>query len=127
MAKYAERPVGSVLIVEDEALVALFLADLIEDLGRAVIGQAASREAALQAAAENPPAVAIVDVNLGNAGNGIGLAKELQDAHGTAIIFLSGVADVAADPAVRAVNPVAVLQKPCSPSALEAALRAAAI
>lgn len=120
-----EVPSGSVLIVEDEALVAMFLADLVEDLGRTVVGPAASREAALEAAAANPPAIAIVDVNLGRAEDGIALAKELRDAHGTAIVFLSGHGDLAANEAVLAVNPVAVLQKPCPPGDLEAALRAA--
>lgn len=120
-----EMPAAPVLIVEDEALVAMFLADLVEDLGRTVVGPAGSREAALHAAAENPPAVAIVDINLGSAGNGIDLAKDLQDAHGTAIIFLSGYGDLLGDCAVQAVNPVAVLQKPCPPDELAAALRAA--
>ena len=118
-------PSGSVLIVEDEALVAMFLADLVEDLGRTVIGPAASREAALRAAAAHPPAVAIVDVNLGQADDGIALARELRDTHGTAIIFLSGHGDLAANESVLAVRPVAVLQKPCPPHDLEAALRAA--
>lgn len=116
---------GSVLIVEDEALVAMFLTDLVEELGRRVIGPAANREAALQAAAANPPAVAVVDVNLGYTDDGVALARELQDAHGTAIVFLSGHADLATDPAVLALNPIAVLQKPCHPQELEAALRTA--
>jgi two-component system, response regulator PdtaR len=120
-----EMPAGPVLIVEDEALVGMFLADLVEDLGRTVAGPAASRDAALQVAGNDPPSVAIVDINLGSAGSGIELARELRDAHGTAIIFLSGYADAAADAAVRALNPVAVLQKPCPPEALAAALRAA--
>jgi DNA-binding NarL/FixJ family response regulator len=120
-----DMPLGSVLIVEDEALVSMFLVDLVEDLGRTVIGPAANRETALKAAAADPPAIAIVDANLGYADDGIALAKELQDKHGTTIIFLSGHADLAADEAVLAVNPVAVLQKPCPPEELAAALRAA--
>jgi two-component system, response regulator PdtaR len=119
-------PSGPVLIVEDELLVATFLADIVEDLELAVIGPAASREAALEAAAASPPAVAIVDANLGAGGSGIVLAKELKDAYGTAIIILSGYADLAASEAVVALDPVAVLQKPCLPDDLAAALRAAA-
>jgi DNA-binding response OmpR family regulator len=114
-----------VLIVEDEPLVALFLTDLMEDMGQTVIGPAATRAAALAAAAESPPQIAIIDANLGDNGDGIALAGELQRLHGTRIIFLSGETGLSANPAVRAVNPVAVLQKPCPPGALEAALRAA--
>src|SRR5688500_8669435 len=116
---------GSVLIVEDELLVGLFLTDLLEDLDQMVIGPAASPQAALAAAAKTPPQIAIIDVNLRGKGDGIALAGELQHLHGTRIIFLSGDASVAANPAVHAVKPVAVLQKPCPPGALETALRAA--
>jgi DNA-binding response OmpR family regulator len=114
-----------VLIVEDEPLVALFLTDVVEDLGHTAIGPAATPEEALTAAAETPPHIAIIDANLGDSGDGIALAGELQRLHGTRIIFLSGETGLSANPAVRAVNPVAVLQKPCPPGALEAALRAA--
>ena len=117
---------GPVLIAEDEALGAMFLVDIVEELGLAVAGPAGSREAALRAAARTPPSVAIVDVNLDRAGAGIELAKELCESYGTRIIFLSGYADLAANQAVRAVNPVTILQKPCPPDELTAALRAAA-
>lgn len=122
----AEKLSGPVLIAEDEALVAMFLVDIVEEVGLAVAGPAASREAALRAAAEKPPTVAIVDANLDRAGAGVELAKELSETYGTRIIFLSGYADLAADQAVRAVNPVIVLQKPCPPDELAAALRTAA-
>lgn len=113
---------GAVMIIEDESLVAMFLADLVEDLGWVVIGPVASRAAALRAAANNRPAVAIVDVSLGSE-SGIGLAQELKFAFGTAVIFLSGHAHVADDQAVQEIGPAAVLQKPCSLRELEAALR----
>jgi two-component system, response regulator PdtaR len=116
---------GTVLIAEDEPLVALFLADVVEDQGLAVIGPAATPEEALAATAKTPPQIAIVDANLGAKGDGIALAEELQRAHGTRIIFLSGDASLSANPAVHALKPLAVLQKPCPPGELEAALRAA--
>ena len=118
-------PPGTVLIVEDEPLVALFLADVLEDLGQTVIGPAATPEAALEAAAINPPQIAIIDAHLGGRGDGIALAGELQGRHGTRIIFLSGDASLTVNPAVLALKPLAVLQKPCPPGELEQALRAA--
>lgn len=113
-----------VLIVDDEALVAAFLTDLVEDLGLQVIGPVSSSEEAMEAAAREAPAVAIVDVSLGS-GDGIALAAKLRESYGTAIIFLSGHSDVAANPAVQALEPVAVLSKPCLPNEIEAALSAA--
>jgi two-component system, response regulator PdtaR len=125
VAEATGSPPGMVLIAEDEPLVALFLTDVVEELGLTGIGPAATPEAALAAAAETPPHIAIIDANLGAKGNGIALAGELQRLHGTRIIFLSGDASLSANQAVHALTPVAVLQKPCPPGELEAALRAA--
>jgi two-component system, response regulator PdtaR len=124
-ADYPGMPPGPVLIVEDEPLVALFLTDVVEELGLTAISLAATPESALSTAAETPPHIAIIDANLGAKGDGIALAGELQRLHGTRIIFLSGDASLSADPAVHALKPLAVLQKPCPPGELEAALRAA--
>ena len=118
-------PPSTVLIAEDEPLVALFLTDVVEEQGLTAIGPAASPEEALAAAAETPPRIAIIDANLGAKGDGIALAEKLQRLRGTRIIFLSGDASLSANPAVHALNPLAVLQKPCPPGELEAALRAA--
>jgi two-component system, response regulator PdtaR len=124
-ADYPGMPPGSVLIVEDEPLLVLFLTDVVEELGFTEISPAATPESALSRAAETPPHIAIVDANLGAKGDGIALAAELQRLHGTRIIFLSGDASLSANPAVHAIKPLAVLQKPCPPGELEAALRAA--
>lgn len=121
----AGKPPRTVLIAEDEALVALLLTDVVEEQDFTAIGPAATPEEALAAAAETPPEIAIVDANLGAKGDGIALAEELQRLHGTRIIFLSGDASLSANPAVHALKPLAVLQKPCPPGELEAALRAA--
>jgi len=118
------RP-GTVLIVEDEPLVALFLADVVEEMGQTVLATPSTTEAALSAAAQTPPQIAIIDANLGGGGDGIALAGQLQALHATRIIFVSGDASISTNPAVHALNPLAVLQKPCLPGELEAALRAA--
>lgn len=118
-------PPGTVLIAEDEPLVALYLTDVVEEQGFTAIGPAATPEDAMAAAAETPPHIAIIDANLGAKGDGIALAEELQRVHATRIIFLSGDASLSANPAAHALKPMAILQKPCPPGELEAALRSA--
>ena len=124
-ADAAGMPPGTVLIAEDEPLVALFLIDVVEEQGFTAIGPAATPEAAIAAAAGTPPQIAIVDANLGAQDDGIALAEELQRVHATRIIFLSGDASLSANPAAHALKPLAILQKPCPPGELEAALRVA--
>ncbi len=92
------KPPGTVLIAEDEPLVALFLTDIVEEQGFTATGPATTPEEALAVAAETPPDIAIVDANLGVRGDGIALAGELQRLHGTRIIFLSGDASLSANP-----------------------------
>jgi DNA-binding response OmpR family regulator len=56
-----------VFLVEDEALIAMELEDIVEDLGHQVVALATSVDTALQALQELVPAAdaAIVDANLG--------------------------------------------------------------
>ncbi len=69
-----------VLVVEDEALVALDLEDLLCDLGHEVVGTAASVDQALGLLRDmkTPPDRAIVDANLGGKS-----ARPVVDALGT--------------------------------------------
>ncbi len=55
----------TVLIVEDEFLIAMDLIQMLQALGWQVIGPAASVKAALQLLDHESPAVALLDVNLG--------------------------------------------------------------
>jgi DNA-binding NtrC family response regulator len=53
-----------VLVVEDEMLIALDLADIVETGGGTVLGPAASVKDALAIVEQEPPDAAILDVNL---------------------------------------------------------------
>jgi CheY-like chemotaxis protein len=53
-----------VLVVEDEELISLMLVDVLEDLGAAVIGPAASVTEALRLVAKNDATVALLDLSL---------------------------------------------------------------
>ena len=54
-----------ILLLEDEPLIALMLADWIEEMGHETLGPAHGIEAALDLIAQAPPDVAIIDVNIG--------------------------------------------------------------
>jgi CheY-like chemotaxis protein len=80
--------VASVLVVEDEALIAMDLQALLEDAGYKVLGPANSTAAAMALLDGNEPDVALLDVNLGRS-DVFGVANELA-LRKTKLIFLTG-------------------------------------
>ncbi len=107
------------LLVEDEALVAMMIADFLTDLGCAVVGTAASVSEGLAAIADNKSALdaAVLDVNLGGE-KVYPIADELAQ-EGVPFIFSTGYnrAGIKADYAQ-----VPMIAKPFEPEALEAIL-----
>jgi DNA-binding response OmpR family regulator len=78
----------SVLVVEDDALIALDIANELRDAGLEVIGPATSVARALQLLASIGCDVAVLDVNLGKA-TSAPIARELRN-RGTPFVVLSG-------------------------------------
>ena len=79
---------ASVLVVEDEALIAMDLQALLEEAGYRVLGPANSTAAAMALLAGQDPDVALLDVNLGRS-DVFGVANELATRK-TKLIFLTG-------------------------------------
>ncbi|SHJ77230.1 Response regulator receiver domain-containing protein [Palleronia salina] len=79
-----------VLVLEDEAVVAMDIAAEIKDAGWRVLGPAGTLERAGELLEVERPAAAILDVNLGGK-RSIDLARQLRD-DGVAILFLTGYA-----------------------------------
>ena len=78
----------SILVVEDEALIAMDLQALLEDAGYRVLGPANSSAAALALIDADEPDVALLDVNLGRS-DAFGVASILTERK-TQVIFLTG-------------------------------------
>jgi CheY-like chemotaxis protein len=76
-----------ILIVEDEALVALEIEAIIEDLGLCAVGIAPDRHTALHLARENPD-IAFVDLHLRDGLTGPDLGRELAE-QGVSVVFLT--------------------------------------
>lgn len=78
-----------VLIVEDEALIAMLLEDILTDLGCMVVGIAASAESALRCAASGAVDVALMDVDINGPVDGVGAAQGLLSGHGVRSVFVT--------------------------------------
>lgn len=81
-----DRP--TVLIVEDEVLIAMDLQAMLEDYGWSVIGPAGTTVAALALLEAEKPQFAVLDINLGNH-TSFEVADQLI-AHQVPFLFLSG-------------------------------------
>lgn len=78
-----------ILIVEDEALVALEIEAILSSAGHQVIGCADNQQDALTLAAEREPGIALIDVQLAQGDSGLDVAATLT-ARGIACLFASG-------------------------------------
>jgi DNA-binding response OmpR family regulator len=107
-----------VLVVEDEALIALDIARQLTAAGFQVVGPAISVSRALGLIAEHGCDIALLDVNLGNRETSEPVARALR-ARGTPFIVLSGYAREHHPPGLQGAP---VLSKPASPGDLIAAL-----
>jgi len=102
-----------VLVVEDEALIALDIEIMLQSLGCVVVGPAATVAQALHALAGGAPDAAILDVNLGHE-QAFPVADRLVECH-VPFVFLTGYSpDIL--PSRHRSRPVA--SKPCRAEAL---------
>ncbi len=83
-----------VLVVEDEPLIALVLADILSDAGCVVVGPAYDPEQALSWISSTPVDAAVLDVNLGAGQTSAPVADELQSMN-IPYIFATGYSETA--------------------------------
>jgi two-component system, response regulator PdtaR len=101
----------TILIVEDEIIIAITLQDALEEAGYHVLDLTGRHQEALTAARECKPALALVNIQLQGRDDGIALADDLHKI-GVPVLFISGQQSRA-----RSAQTVAVgsLPKPYSP------------
>lgn len=79
----------TVMIVEDEALIAIDLRDEFELAGYKVLDLTDRQDEALQVATAEKPLIALVNISLAGGDDGIGLARHLK-AMGIPVLLISG-------------------------------------
>jgi two-component SAPR family response regulator len=110
---------NDVLIVEDDAIIALDFEDTILQFGVKSVRTAASAARALDLIAERTPEFALLDIGLTD-GNSFAVAERLH-AMQIPFVFVSGYSNALGLPPVLKGTPM--LPKPCTSDELEAALR----
>lgn len=99
-------------IVEDEAIIALGIAEMLRALGYEPAGPAGSYTQALEMIAAEKPDLVLLDIQLSGYKDGVDLAAKLRREHGLPFIFLTANADEATVARAKQVSPQAYLTKP---------------
>ena len=82
-----------VLVVEDDGVLALDLAETLDDLGYTVAGTATRGEEAIDLARRLHPNLILMDVGLAGDIDGIAAAEAIRDEHDVPVVFLTAHAD----------------------------------
>lgn len=115
-----------ILIVEDEIVTSLDLAETLREYGHEVVGIAHDAGAALACAERTRPDLVLMDINLNGFDAGIDAAVALRDAHDIRSLFVTAHTDPATRDRAQAAWPLGLVAKPIQPAKLRVALQGAA-
>lgn len=121
----AAAPATRVLVVEDERIVALDLADGLKHLGYEVVGMVANADDAISAARVHLPDVVLMDIHLDGATDGTVAGREILDQLHIPVVYLTAYAEPETLSRAEASRPYGYLLKPFELRELEACLRMA--
>ena len=120
MTPHAAAKARKILVVEDEALVALGVSSLMEDMGHEVCGVATSVAEAVELSRAHGPDLVLMDVNLQEGGNGIDAAHQLRAFERPPIVlFLTSYVDSETRRRMEEAQPFGIVQKPYAESQLQ--------
>ena len=115
-------PEKTILIVEDDGILASHLQDMLARLGYAVLGPVATGEAAIESANAGRPDLILMDVELAGAINGIEAARRIQALRDIPVVYLTGYSHTPVLEEAKATAPYAYLVKPVPERELGATL-----
>lgn len=112
------QPIGNILIVEDEILIAQRLNKVITDHGYHCVGIAISYEKAVALLETEKVDLVLIDINLSGTKSGIDVANTINELFQLPFLFLTSYTDQATLEAVKACKPNGYLSKPVNKATL---------
>jgi two-component system, response regulator PdtaR len=103
-----------ILVVEDEAIVALSLCIQLKQAGYDTLPPAATGEQAIKLVREQNPDAVLMDINLANSMNGIEAGQSIRSFSSIPIIFTSGYGNEDLKQQALKLQPAEYLVKPLS-------------
>lgn len=114
-----------IMIVEDERILALDLAETLDELGYTVAGTASRGEEAIELARRLDPQLILMDVRLEGDIDGITAAETIRDEHDVPVVFLTAHADDDTLQRATSTEASAYLVKPFKPPDLRCVIEIA--
>lgn len=105
-------PDEKILIVEDEAIVAIEIQDKLQEIGFPPPGIAHNGEQALKMIKESPPNLILMDINLGEGMNGIETTKKIHSNFDIPVIYLTAYSDDETLQKAKITTPYGYITKP---------------
>jgi DNA-binding response OmpR family regulator len=112
-----------VLIVEDQAITALEVKQIISEMGLDVVGIAKSNKEAIKKFKEYQPDIVIMDIGLEGERNGISTTQDLYEIGHTNIVYLTAFTDEKTIDSAIKTNPLAYEIKPFSKASLQSTIK----
>jgi two-component system, response regulator PdtaR len=113
-----------VLVVEDESISAMLLEMILKRFECEIVGSVSTGEEALRVAREARPDLAIMDIGLAGAIDGIEAAARMRDELDLEVLFVSCYEDEATIGRAMALSPIGYIRKPARIDDLRRALEA---
>jgi len=125
MSNTDKQPAPRILIVEDEAVTALDLASELRRLGYDVCGTEDTADGAVAAVERERPKLVLMDIRLGDSGDGIEAARRISERHDAAVVFLTAHSDEETLARALEVSPFGYIVKPFRARELKVAVELA--
>lgn len=107
-----------ILIVEDDAIIAMDMEQILRRKGYNVVGRADRGEKALSAVDEKKPDIVLMDINIKGNIDGIAVAKKLLDELHMKVIYVTAYSDMTMKERAFETEPIGYLVKPLRESEL---------
>ncbi len=111
-----------ILIVEDELLIGLMLAENVKEIGCRVTQIVTNGEAAIHAVHNDQPDAIVMDISLDGIMDGIETAQKIRAELDIPILFFTGYQDPQLLVRARTVNPIDIIDKLDTTEAIREAL-----
>jgi DNA-directed RNA polymerase specialized sigma24 family protein len=118
----ARELAATVMIIEDEPLIAMDLETIVEDLGHEVVGVAGTRRQAVALAAQTEPELIVADIQLADGSSGIEAVNDIVGRRGKPVVFVTAHPGIYLSSTLNRPEPVFLLSKPFNPDSVRAAV-----